>query len=328
MRKLLTFILAVALVFSFAMTANAAYKDMWAAVYSWDGTMTADGKLELTKITSGITYVVLQRNSMATMETLVYYDSDAGTSLTNPVTGTDFGSATIGNDMVRFRVDPSETNDTYVDLIVIDQAGGYTAFIEDFTEYKHTIIIDERPNEEHWGAAFIMTTATSTEIDTGIDFEKTSIIYEMKVHVCTAFASLARLNVGITGTNADADGFIHEEGLATAGWHSPYRAGVDLTGYLVSSGGNVPTYYTTDIGANDDTSVPGPSVGTFLGNFWIGTDAAASNVSRGGLNKENLVIHGTWGDGLVYTFASGANTAITANSTGWAMLWYRFTRIR
>ena len=109
-----------------------------------------------------------------------------------------------------FRCDPTETTDTYVDLIVVDQAGGYTAFVEDFDEYTHSIIIDERPNVRHHGCAFIATGGSSTEIDTGIDFDDVSIIDYMVVEIGTAISggTTPLLDVGIlsSGTNGDSDG--------------------------------------------------------------------------------------------------------------------------
>lgn len=333
MRKLLTFVLVLAVIFTLTlpMKSNAAFKDMWAFVYRWDGSLTVDGKYELTRITSGISFVVLQRNSAATMETLYQYNqrSMVTTGMAQPVTGTSYASNTVCNDMVSFKVDPSETNDTYVDLIVVDQAGGFTAVVNDFTENTHTIVIDERPTVEHWGAAWLVTTATSTEVDSGIELARPSIIKEMKIHVCTAFASMTCVNVGLTaaGTNGDADGFIHQEQLATAGWHSIYRPGVDTTNYLVSTGGERACYASThDDGTN---SINGPSLGTFLGNFMIGTgDSGLANPGIGIMNKENLVLHGTTEQTLTYTFASGVNTTVTANSTGWGIVWFRFTAIR
>lgn len=297
------------LVFS-AIPAQAAFKDFWAKVYSWDGTINARGQMELTEITSGITYVVMQRNSVATLETLYYYGADAMTSLSNPVSGTNFTSATVGNDMVRFRVDPSETNDTYVDLIVVDQAGGYTAFVEDFTQYKHSIIIDERPNVRHHGVAFIYTTGSSSEIDTGIDFDDVSLIDDMRLEIGTAFDTNVGIMVGLlsSGTNGDPDGFISGATLATAGFKSPWRAGVDLTSYSYSSGG--------EAGA----IINKPTVGTFLGYVDAGTSDTADDA--GLVGREGLIIHGTWENSLTYTFST------TAASTGWGMIHFWFTRIR
>lgn len=312
MKKLFSILFVALLVvgFAFASPSQAAFKDMWAKVYSWDGSMTADGRYELTEITSGVTFVVMQANSVATLETLYYYNNSAFTALANPVSGTNFASDTVCNDMVSFRVDPSETNDTYVDLIVVDQAGGYTAFVENFSEYKHSIIIDERPGVKHHGVAFIYTTGSSSEIDTGIDFDTNSLIHDMILEIGTAFDTDVGINVGIlsSGTNGDPDGFISGATLATAGYKSPWRAGVDLTSYSYSSGG--------EAGA----IINKPTVGTFLGYVDAGTSDTADDA--GLAFKEQIMLHGTWETSLTYTFST------TAASTGWGMIHYWFTRVR
>jgi len=311
-RKLLTFVLAIALVFSVAMTAHAGFKDMWAQVYSWDGTLTADGKMELTKITSGITYAVMKADSVATLETLYYYDSDAMTSLANPVSGTNYGSATVGNDMIRFRVDPAETNDEAVDLIVVDQAGGYTAFVEDFDQYTHSVIIDERPNVRHHGCAFIVTTGSSTEIDTGIQFDRVSVIDAMLIEVGTAMsggAGSAEVSFGLAGagTDGDADGFIIDEVLATAGFHDPFRSGVNTSVSLVTTGEGMAIFAAG-------------AVGPFLGYMSTGTSDTADK--QGMLVRTPKIIHGTIEQSLVYMFSTKEAT------DGWGLLHFWFTRIR
>ena len=58
---------------------------MWAKVYSWDGTIADTGKFVLAEITTGITFAVMMADSSATLETIYVYDSDAYTSLANPV---------------------------------------------------------------------------------------------------------------------------------------------------------------------------------------------------------------------------------------------------
>ena len=337
MRKIiLAIVLVISLTFGLTLTANAkavGMQDMWAYVYSWDGSMTADGLMEVTRITSGITFVVLQRDSTVTMETLYVYGkkTEVTTGMAQPVTGTSFGTNTVCNDMVAFAVDPSETGDTYVDLIVVDQAGGYTSVVRDFTKHTHTIIIDERPLIKHWGAAWLITTATSTEVDTGIEFDRPSIIHEMKVQVCTAFASANFLDVGLTaaGTGGDANGFINDEQIATQGWNNIYRPGVDLTVYLVSTGAGAERSFYCSTRDDATNVINGPSLGTFLGNFMIGTHASViDQVGIGILNKESLVIHGTIEQTLTYTFASGCSSAVVANSTGWGIVWFNFTAIR
>jgi hypothetical protein len=310
-KRFLTIVLAIGLIFAFTMPAKAANKDMWAYVYSWDGTITGEGKIELTRITSGITYAVMMADSSATLETLYYYDTPAMTSLANPVTGTNFASDSIGNDMVRFRVDPTESGDADVDVIVVNQAGGYSAFVEDFNEYKHSIVIDQRPNVRHHGYAFIYTTASSTETDTGIDFPDDCVIDQVIIEVGTAFPTNTNIEVGIlsSGTNGDANGFIESATLATAGYIDPYRAGVDLTSYSVSSGGE------------DGAIIISGVVGTLLGHMDVGTSDTGDG-HAGGIYKSQLLIHGTWENSLTYTFGT------TACSTGWGMVHYWFTRIR
>lgn len=316
--KILTIMLAIALAFSMTIgaKANAAYKDMWAQVYSWDGTINADGKLELTKVTSGITFVVMMRNSSATLETLYLYGNDTmvTTGMANPITGTSYTAATVCSDMVRFRVDPTETTDTYVDLVVVNQAGGYSAFVEDFTEYKHSIVIDQRPNVRHHGYGFIATGGSSTETDTGIDFPDDCIIDKMMLEIGTAFAggTTPLLSVGIlsSGTNGDADGFIVGCSLATAGYHDPLRAGVDLTSYSFSSGG-------------EQTAIINAGVaGTFLAHFGVGSGDTETLLAESLFKPDQLLIHGTWENSLTYTFPT------SHASTGWGMVHFWFTRIR
>lgn len=213
--KIFTLLLA-AIAFFVAGPAQAAYKDMWANVYKWEGKQSADGKPVLTRLTTGVTFKVLAINT-TTAETLYYYKGT--TALTNPVTTTNFASNTVCNDQVRFRVDPTDaTNDRYVDLIVVDTNGGYTAFVENFDAYQHTIVIDERPNILHHGMIWFDATTTA-ETDTGIDFLADTMIHDVRVEVVTT-ASAKTLDVGLlsTETSGDADGFRDGVLLTTAGY--------------------------------------------------------------------------------------------------------------
>lgn len=191
----------------FAAPANAALQDFWAYVYKWTGGMNADGTMALTRLTSGVTFKVLA-SATTTAETLYVYDSRALTSLTNPVSTSDFASATVCNDKVAFRTDPTDsTNDRYVDLIVVDTAGGYTAFVQNFDKYQHTIVIDERPNVMHHGCIWFEPTTTD-ETSTGVTLPYVSMIHDVRVEV-TVTANADTINVGIlsSGTGGDADGF-------------------------------------------------------------------------------------------------------------------------
>lgn len=311
-KRLFTFLAAIALACAMIAPAQADFHDYWADVYTWDGRMSLDGKPVLTKATSGITYVVMAINEIDDLETLYYYNNDAYTSLANPVTGTNFASDTISGDRVAFRCDPTDsTSDRYVDLIVVDQAGGYTAFIEDFDYYTHSIIIDERMNVRHHGVAFIYTTTSSTETDTGIDFDDTTIIDKMMIEVGTAFPTNCAISVGIlsTGTNGDADGFIVSEGLATVGWNDPLRSGVDLTSYSVTS-------------SEQGGIINDPSAGTWLAHIFAGTGDTETLLAESIYYPSQLLIHGTWENSLTYILP------LIAADTGWGMIHFWFTRVR
>lgn len=212
-------ILLLAAAFLFCGNAMAAQHDYWANVYSVSTTeQMMDPVSRGTKITSGITFKVLAVGA-DTSETLTVYGDDTNTSLTNPVTTTNYESATVCNDRVAFRCDPTDaTSDLYVDLIVVDTAGGYTAFIEDFSPYIHTIVIDERPNVQHHGCIWFAP-SDNTEVDTGIDFDYDTLIHHVQVEVVTIDAE-ETLDVGLlsSGTAGDANGFVAAFGMGTAGY--------------------------------------------------------------------------------------------------------------
>jgi hypothetical protein len=321
-KKLIKITLALMIVFAFVAPAHAATLDFWAKVYAWDGSMGADGHAILIERNTGITFAVMQSGSKATLEALRIYGDDTQTALANPVTGTDFADDTKGNDMVSFRVDPSEAGDAVVDVIVVDQVGGYTAFVEGMTVNDHAIVLDERLGVVHHGAAFIVTTTSSTEVDTGIEFERVTIIHNMMIEVGTVFsggAGSSWINVGLAtgGTNGDGDGFIYMEELATAGWHNPFRPGPNLTSYVFTSGAG-------EFTAALNVALGGAlTAGTYIGHFAIGTtDSGAAGSWQGIVNQERLVIYGTWEQSLVYNFA-------TAEATdGWGLIHFWFTRIR
>jgi len=231
MRKFTKFIAIATLLFASviaAVPAESAWRDMWAYVYRWTGQVDGEGRMKLTRITSGVTFSVLATDS-ATYETLYYYNNDAFTSLTNPVTTTSFASNTICNDRVAFRVDPTDAGDEQVDLIVTDTAGGYTVIIEDFTKNDHSIIIDERPNILHHGC--VPFTAATTETDTGVDFEYGAIITDVRVEVVTADVGQS-MDVGLLSseTAGAVNGFLTEVPLTNTGFR------YDSTGIYTRSG--------------------------------------------------------------------------------------------
>lgn len=217
-KKIFTFFTAVLIALVMVMPVQAEFADMWAEVYTTDGTLNGDGTVKLTKITSGITFKVLAVDS-DTAETLYEYNDSAMTSLTNPITTTNFESATVCNDMVAFKVDPTDSsNDRYVDLIVVNTAGGFTAFVENFDKYNHAIVIDQTPNVQHHGVIWFAP-SDNTEVDTGIDFAYDTLIEHVQVEVVTVDAT-ETIEVGLlsSGTAGDADGFVDAASVATAGY--------------------------------------------------------------------------------------------------------------
>jgi hypothetical protein len=237
MKKILGFLIAVA--FSFAIPASAEFKDMWAKVYA----LTDSNQLNypvLSEISSGITFKVLQRNS-DTAETLYEFADNTMTSLTNPVTTTNFESATVCDDKVAFKVDPGETNDTYVDLIVVDTSGGYTAFVEDFDEYTHKIVIDERAGIMHHGVIWYSASATvGAETDTGIDFDYDSLVHSVVIESVTETGDAAgqTMDAGLlsTETAGDLNGFCAGVDISTATIYVPPT--IANSGALLDDGAN------------------------------------------------------------------------------------------
>jgi hypothetical protein len=222
MKRFKWIIAFVVLALFVAAPAQAVLQDMQAAVYKWEGGMGSDGKAVLTRVESGIQFQVLSHGT-ATLET-TYYPKKT-TALTNPVTTTSFASSTICNKRVAFRVDPTDSvDDRYVDLIVTDTNGGYTAFVEHFDQYTHTIVIDERPNILHHGIAWFSHADSSTVTDTGINFLPKTFIQDVRVEVITADAGIT-INVGTADTAAGlrsgvlltSTGFVADTGVITGG---------------------------------------------------------------------------------------------------------------
>jgi hypothetical protein len=290
--KLLTLAL-IAAIFLIAVPAHAVLQDMQASVYKWEGGMGADGKAVLTKIESGITFKVLSHGT-TTGET-TYYPGKT-TSLTNPVTTASFASTTICNKRVAFRVDPTDaTDDRYVDLIVVDTVGGFTAFVPHFDQYTHTIVIDERPNIMHQGTIWFGATSTSA-IDTGIDFLPNTYIQDVRVEVVTA-ASAISIDVGIlaAATGGDADGFRQNVLLTSTGW-------VSDTGVITDSGTTIDYTPATTYGALLYTALTGTGATTALGGgrSYIG-HIITSETNAGSLN---YTMDSTSGAGLIHYWFS------------------------
>ncbi len=214
MKKLFKLLFVLTIALCFVLPAQAALKQMWADVYRLES--TTFGSPTLTKITTGITFRVLQRNS-DTAETLYRFGDSALTSVTNPVTTANFALATVCKNKVRFQVDPGEATDTYVDLIVVDTAGGYTVFVEDFDSYTHKIVIDERPNVQHHGFIWF-NDDTTDETDTGIDFDYDTKVTDVVVEVTGATTEAISVGLLAGETAGDANGFVEQTALSSTGY--------------------------------------------------------------------------------------------------------------
>lgn len=282
-----------AMLFVVPSIAQAEPQDYWAYVYKWDGKMNVDGTPVLTRLTSGVTFKVLAIDS-DTAETLTYFGGT--TSLTNPVTTTDYASNAVCNDRVAFRADPTDaTNDRYVDLIVVDTNGGYTAFVENFDKYTHTIVIDERPGILHHGMIWFGA-SDNKATDTGVDFLPDTEIFDVIVEIVTV-DNTETLNVGTADTAA---GFINALSLATA-----------------SEGYKTDTGFITG-GTNIDY-VPATQYGTLLTTAITGSDAVAT--VGGNTRKHHFVTTAGTNDDLYYTGSAGSDTAA-------GYIHYYFMRLR
>lgn len=206
-------LLSLVLIVAFAFPAMAVWKDMHATVYKWTGGYNQDGSPGLTRLTSGVIVSVLKYGNDSLLETLYVADSQKFTSLANPITATLFASSSYCNGEVAFRVDPAESGDAKVDLIVTDTSGGYTAVVQGFNEYTHTIIIDERPNVVHHGQVRF-SYSTTDQTSTGITLLSGALLHKIITSVTT---NLANTYVAV-GTGQDASAIKAGDSLASKGW--------------------------------------------------------------------------------------------------------------
>jgi hypothetical protein len=288
----------IALVLSvfIAAPALAVYQDMHADVYKWTGGYNANGSPGLEKLTTGITYKVLAHDS-DTAETLYAYNDRGMTAKTNPITTTIFAA----NDRIEFKVDPTETADTYVDLIVTDTVGGYSTVVKHFNKHTHVVVIDERPNIMHHGVIWY-TCSTTGEVDTGIDFVADTFIHDVRSEVVTTSTG-GTISAGLlsTGTGGNATGFLATRSAATAGFTAD-------TG-VVTAGASTDYTAASTYGALLYTAITG------TGATWTTKEAS------GGRSYLGHVVTGTNTGALTYTCS-------TTTNSGAGYLHYFFTRMR
>lgn len=190
-------LMMVLMALAWSAPSEAAFQDYWADVYRWSGGYNADGSPTVTKATTGITYRVMSVDSNV-KETLYAYADNTLTSKTNGITTTVF--ATDGG-KIAFRTDPTDTtNDRYVNLVVIDTAGGYSTTVKNFDKYTHAVVIDERPNQVHQGVIFY-DHATTASVNTGIYLSKHTFITAMLPEHLVATGGGA-ISIGISGSSS------------------------------------------------------------------------------------------------------------------------------
>lgn len=311
-KKLFILTIAVLATIFLAGAASAGFQDMWAAVYRWKGGYNGDMTPKLEQAKDGIMFQVLRRDT-STPETLYEYGDDAYTALsqTNGVTTTNFADATKmkAAGILSFRVDPSETLDRYVDLIVVDRLGGFTAFVEDFDKFNHTIIIDERPNVEHVGCIwYTFGNASSSEQLTYVDFLSDTHISKVWYQVVTPLAhkpyssyQASSIHIGLLSSQdqGDADGFVVSGACSTPGMFNAIEP-------TITTGSCINAYVST-----------ASKVGALIGTSYTGADY--SNV--GMAYNWGHIVTGSSAFSLTYTLG-------TSCTTGRGYIYYKFSRIR
>ena len=302
--KKITFVLALALLAVFAFgNVDAVQRRYEATVYKIDtnkGTIESQLTVANQRIT-GIQYVVFAVGT-ATPETLLARIGPTGqatTAKTNPVTATAF--ATDGG-RISFVCDPTDaTSDRYVDLLVNDTVGGFTAFIKNFDPSTHTITIDETRNKLHRGTIY-MGAASTSEINSGVTFGQNTFIHDVQVEVVTA-AAAATLHVGLLSSGS--------AGLATG-----FRSNVLLT----NTGNVVDTGVVSSSNSIDFTQVT--TYGTLLYTAITGSNVYASSTAKiavGGRSYIGHMIRGTQTGVLTY---SAGSTVVRG------FVHYQFTPVR
>jgi hypothetical protein len=305
--KKITFALALALLAVFAFgNADAVQRRYEAQVYKID---TNKGPIE-NQLTSanqrltGIQYAVYAVGT-ATLETLYARIGPTGqavTAKTNPVTATVFAAeGGTDNGRISFVCDPTDaTYDRYVDLLVVDTVGGYTAFIKNFDPSTRTITIDETRNKLHRGTVWFG--GTTSEASTGVTFGQNTFIHDVQVEVVTA-AAASTLHVGLLSSGTT--------GLATG-----FRSNVLLT----NTGNVIDTGVVSSSNSVDFNQVT--TYGTLLYTAVTGSATYASSTAKiavGGRSYIGHMIRGTQTGVLTYT--AGATVAK-------GFLHYQFTPVR
>jgi len=195
---LLFFVLLLMFNVAFAATYTYSIK-----VYRDNGSYTTtggSGKLA----TTGIQYMVLTAG--ATTIQSIYSDVGLATAKTNPIVSSTFGT----DDGILFYADTAT-----VDIIITDEEGGFTTFLDGASASTTHVFINEHPGIMHHGITWYNTSCDATNVkdhyntttvangnyDTGINFPVGTFIHDVLVQVISAdAASQNELGVGLGAT--------------------------------------------------------------------------------------------------------------------------------
>ena len=232
---LVSFMLLCGMIFA-SVPAFAGYDHYQITVYRDKGYSSKVGGWT-SQATTGITYQVLTAASELTGPTI--YSDQGLTAKTNPITSTTF--ATDGK--IDFYVADTVTS---LDIIVTDEVGGFTLFMDGIDANVKNAIIDETPGIRHAGIIWYNASCTATDLkddvdlkgyDTGIDFPAGFLIEDVFVRVVTAsYASLAVMSVGL---GAEMAGLIDLGPVDGQGMIKPiYKSDTSTIGSLLGDKGS------------------------------------------------------------------------------------------
>lgn len=282
MRKFLT--LALGLVF-LASTTNAFaatnFRDNQYKIAIYDqrsvATHSEDGR-----IIDGVLACVY---SSGTKTLATIYADNQRTARTNCITRAQFAT----DDQISFYAAAST-----VDLFVAHSDGSVARYIG-ITPGVHRLQIDRSGMEKVLVFPMVFN-AGGTEVDTGLDLPKQSIVYDSAVEVITTDAT-ETVDIGtLTGeTNADPNGFIAAASVAVAGYVQPT---------------------TVTVGSNE-TYIAATTLGALLATISAGNDVATD---VGGLVRKHHFVTGSDAVSVSYTPSSSDTFA------GYGYVFFRVMR--
>lgn len=184
-KKFLGILALIVFCLTLAMPAQAALRHFKLYVYKATSSDQLNDPQKATRLTDNVAYVVTRYSSTIRSYIRETLYSDRGvTSLSQ----TQWVAESTFDDTgtIDFWVDPAESGDTKVRILVIDVANGYSWAGDITYNVDHTIIIDEVPGYLHmltfpWDA----TADPSTKTDTGVDLRPGCLVTDAWAEVVT-----------------------------------------------------------------------------------------------------------------------------------------------